>query len=125
MTRKHKKGIGGTVIRLLLVIPAFLNLTANLFSLMQCEAAMMRKKVTLFFVFGLFALVLLMGSWLCVMAMLLFYLGSLQVSMMTSFVIVLLLNLLLLMMVGLGLMFVKVDPTFPETRKVLQDIVSE
>lgn len=125
MTKKHKKGIGGTLIRLLLVIPAFLSLTANLFSLAQCEAASMRKKIMLFFVFAMFALVLMISGWLCVTTILLIYLHSLQVSMMTSFVIVLLLNLLLLMMVGVSLMFVKVDPTFPETRKVIQDIISD
>lgn len=125
MTRKHKKGIGGILIRLLLVIPAFFNLTTSVYALLQCEAASMRKKIILFFVFAMFALVLMMSGWLCVISILLIYLHSMQVSVMTSFVIVLLVNLLLLMMVGIGLMFTRVDPTFPETRKVIQDIITD
>lgn len=123
MAKKQKKGIAGAILRLLMVLPAVLNMTATLMSLVQSEFLSMRKKLVLFMVLGFFCLALMMGAWLCVTGLLVIYLQTLQLSLASSLMIVLVFNFLLLVITGLAMSFIKVDPTFPETRKVVKDII--
>jgi hypothetical protein len=123
MAKKQKKGIAGTVLKLLMVLPAVLNMTASLIAMVQSEFLTMRKKLVLFMVLAFFCLALMMGVWLCVTGLLVIYLQTLQLGLSSSLMIVLVFNFLLLVITGLAMSFIKVDPTFPETRKVVKDIV--
>lgn len=123
MAKKQKKGIAGTILKLLMVLPAVLNMTASLIAMVQSEFLTMRKKLVLFMVLGFFCLALMMGTWLCITGLLVIYLQTLPLSLTSSLMIVLVFNFLLLVITGLAMSFIKVDPTFPETRKVVKDII--
>lgn len=123
MAKKQKGGIGGTILRLLMIVPVVLNMTATLISLAQNELLSMRKKLVLFMVLAFFCLALTVGAWMCVTGLLIIYLQSLQLSLVSSLVIVMVFNLLMLIIIALAMSFIKVDPTFPETRKIVKDII--
>lgn len=123
MAKKQKNGIAGTILKLLMILPAVLNMTASLISMVQSEYLTMRKKLVLFMVLGFFCLALMMSAWLCITGLLIIYLHTLQLSFVSSLMIVLVFNFLMLVITGLAMSFIKVDPTFPETRKAVKDII--
>jgi hypothetical protein len=124
MAKKHSKNIGRMILKLLMVIPAVLNITVTLLAMVQSEWGSMRKKMVIFIILALFCLALMTSTWLCVTVLLLVYLQSLQLSLIPSLVILLLFNFMMLVIVGLAMNFIRVDPSFSQTRKTIKDMIS-
>ncbi len=124
MAKKHNSGLGRSILKFILIIPAIFNLVDILVTLAKNEAATIRRKMVFLLMMALFSFVLLASVWICASALLISYLLSLQLSLEISIMFVLILNVLLFLITCLILSLVKVDPSMPETRKVIKDLVS-
>lgn len=125
MSKKPTKSVTSKILKFAMIIPAALNLMGNLSSLIQLEMASMRKKLLCFFLLSLFSLMLLLTTWILLNALLLTALIHASFTLIPSMVIVLSGNFLLLIITCLMMINLKVDPSFPETRKTIREIVKK
>lgn len=123
MARKKSSNLS-TLVKYVLVLPAVFHLVHGIFEIARDEAAAVRRKFVYVVMAALFALALLASIWLCVTALIILWLLSLHLTPVAAITITLVFNLLLLMIVGLMLSIVKIDPLLPETRKVIKDLIS-
>lgn len=124
MSRKKQNGAGCKILKTLLLIPAVLSLLGNLFSMIHAELATMRKKLILLIMLAIFSIVLMSSVWFCLNALIFTYLTNLHLSMTTSLVLMLSLNLLIFIIICLCIALVKIDPSFPQTRKAISEVIN-
>jgi hypothetical protein len=124
MKKKNNAGLTRNIVKIFMIIPAIFSLTANLISHVRFEALLMKKQIVCLMILAMFFFVLLFSVWLCGIGVLVMYLHSLDVSMMMIAVLTFIINLLLLIIVSLLLVQLKIDPTFPETRKAIKEMIS-
>lgn len=124
MSKNHKSGLTGRILKFILIIPAIYNLLEIMVSIAKNEVAMIRRKIIFLLMMAFFLFVLLATVWMCATALLISYLVSLQLSMVLSITFALIANLVLFLIICLVLALVKVDPFLPETRQVIKDLIS-
>ncbi len=124
MKKKNSAGLTKNIIKIVMIIPALFSLAANLMSHARFEVLLMRKQMIMLFLLSLMFFVLLLSVWISGMGVLLVYLHTLNVSLMLMVSMVFVLNLLLLIIVTLLMLRLKVDPSFPETRKVIEELIN-
>src|SRR5205814_4308028 len=120
MTKRKRASLGQNLLKLALIAPAILSVTARLFSMARLEISIARRRLVWFFLLGLSCLVLLLGVWTSLCWLLCFYLLSLKLSLIQSMAMVLILNLFLLIIACLCLALCRVDLTFSKTRRDIQ-----
>ncbi len=116
---KKTLSISRIVLKLITFVPGILGLAYTV----AAEAKLAGKSLFLFFVISFIVALLLMSSWLCLLALLFTYLISAQFSVMASLALVLLLNLILLTSVGLYTAKIKKDLLFPSTRRQVRSLI--
>ncbi len=124
MAKKRSAGMISKLIKVAMIIPAILSVTKGLIFQGRQELIGMRKRLIAFCIAALFSLILLLTTWWCLLAMLITYLLSQAVSMMVTLLIVFMLNCFMLIIFGIYLSTIKLDPSFPETRKVIRELIS-
>lgn len=125
MTKKKSSSLGKTIIKYLLVVPAIFSLTNNIIMLMKLELACMRRKLIVFAILAIFSMALFLTFWLSLNVILYVYLVSINISILMSYVLLAVLNLLLLIISALCMALLNIDASFPETRKAVQQIFSD
>lgn len=124
MSKQKRNGTASKILKIIFLIPALMSLFGNLLSMIQSELISMRKKLVVVAILAIFSIVLMSSVWFCINALIFTYLTNLNISIITSLVIMLSLNLLILIITGLTIALLKIDPTFPETRKAVKNIIS-
>tara|TARA_R110000868_G_scaffold15698_7_gene71644 strand:- start:971 stop:1348 length:378 start_codon:yes stop_codon:yes gene_type:complete len=124
MAKKNNAGIGQNILKILLIIPAIFSLTSSLISQAHLEAVQLKRSVVLLVVLTFFFFILMLSMWFCALGWLVLYLLSLNVGMMLALSLVFIFNLFLLIITCLVIRENKIDPSFPETRKVIKDLIS-
>ena len=121
--KKKRRGTAGKILKYLMVLPVVFSLVGHVFSMMRAEVRLAQKRIiTLAFMF-FFLFVLIMTIWLCLNMLLYIYLISVPLSHVFSIIIIALLNLFLLVITCLLIALTKIELSFPETRKAINDIV--
>ena len=124
MSRKKHNGTGSKILKIIFLIPALLSLLGNLFSMIHDELVTMRKRLIILIVLAIFSIVLMSSVWFCMNALIFTYLMNLHLSTATSLVLLLSLNLLILIITCLTIALLKIDPSFPQTRKAVKEVIS-
>lgn len=124
MSRKKNKGTGSKILKLIFLIPAMLSLLGNLFVMIHDELTTMRKKLIILITLAVFSIVLMSSVWFCVNALLFTYLLNLHLTTATSLVLLLSLNLLMLIITCLCIALLNIDPSFPQTRQAVKEIIT-
>jgi hypothetical protein len=100
MTNKRKTS-PGTLRNLILLIPNLINFATNITALLRMEACLAGKNIIILLVLGIVLACVLSSTWLCMLAMLLAYLLSIQWSWLSSLSVIFILNLFLLLLVAI------------------------
>jgi hypothetical protein len=124
MAKKQSKSVGSKVLKFAMIIPAALSLMGNFFSLVQTEMMTMRKQLLCFIMLSLFSLMLMLSSWIFLNALILTYLMHVPFTLLSSLSLILAGNLFLLILTCVAILYLQIDPTFPETRKTIREIVT-
>lgn len=124
MSKRKQDGTVSKILKIIFLIPALMSLFGNLFSMIQSELASMRKKLIALVILAVFSIVLMSSMWFCINALIFTYLTNLNLSVITSLVIMLSLNFLILIIISLIIALLKLDLSFPETRKAVKNVIS-
>ncbi len=120
-----KRSNAGKFLKLLLVVPTVLSMASTLLSFAREELILMKRKMVFLVFLTLISFIFLITTWLSLCGLLLFYLLAMNVSIMLALITIMVINLILLLVSGLILACIKVNPTLPETRNVISDIISQ
>jgi hypothetical protein len=124
MAKKNSAGFIQKLLKIMLIVPALSNIISHLASMMKSEAALIKRKALYLFIFAASSLVLLFTFWISLMAVLVVYLLSLNISLLISLLLVSIFNFLLLVIACLCITKTKIDPSFPETRNAVKELIS-
>jgi len=119
MAKYKRSSFLTTISKLISVIPLFLNFWHDAAALLGEEAQQAKKNVKLLAIFLTLLIVLLLSSWISLLALLFLYLVSLNLSWLLSMLLVFCFNLLLLLIIVLFIWKVSKTGFFPETRRFL------
>ncbi|HTM63434.1 MAG TPA: hypothetical protein VL360_02895 [Gammaproteobacteria bacterium] len=125
MGTKKQHGNSSKILKLILFIPTVLSLIGNLFALMQSEVSLMRRKIIMLVMLSVFSFVLMTTAWICINWLLFTWMVHLYMSSITATILLLAFNLLLFVITCLLIALLNIDPSFPETRKAINNILSK
>lgn len=121
MAKKHRSK--RSLLRLLLIVPALVNLAFHFFSIVQSETIIVRKSIVKLFILTLIGIALLAGAWGCILSLFIIYLLSLNLSLIFCITLILILHVLLLIITSLMIKLLKIKLGFPETRQAISDLM--
>lgn len=124
MTHKKRQTIGNTIVKIVMLIPTLFGLITKISTLIGFEARLAGRSIVVLLILSLVVGSLLTTIWLCVLAILSFYLISWHWSWVQSFVFIAMLNILLLILIGFIMSRVKENLTFPILRKQLRHMMT-
>lgn len=119
-----KRSSAGKIVKMLLVVPTILSMASTLLSYAREEIVLMKRKMVFLVFLTLISFIFLITTWLSLCGLLLFYLLSINVSMLLAMTSILVINIILLLITGIIVACIKINPTLPETRSVISDIIS-
>lgn len=122
MTNKKRPGFGQNIMRIVLLATNLFGFASNLTALLKYETHMAGKSLAKIVVLSLLIVMFLSCIWLCLLAMLLVYLISLQFSLIAAISIMLGINLLLVFIVTFMLCKARRVMFFPITREQFSNI---
>lgn len=111
-----------TLLKLMMVVPAFSKLISKFCILIENEVSVAGRGLLILVILCALAASLVTSIWVCLFALLYVYYVSIGVSAITSLLIILAVNVLLLCLVGLIIFQVKKHFFFTETRKMLRHL---
>lgn len=120
--KKSTSTVSKTILSLVVLIPTLFSLVRKTVALIGFEARLAGRSVVIISVLSLFVVILLSSTWLGMLAMLFFYLTSLQWSLQQSMLLIIAANILMLVIVWLVIVKVKKNLSFPETRRQLRGV---
>lgn len=123
--RKKRKSNSSKLMKLLMIIPNLFSFFGNLFSLIQSELEHTRRQIILLVLLTLFILILMFSVWLSLNALLFIYLINSLFNVISAVAIIGLINFLLLMIVCFFISRQEISITFPETRKIINDVMNK
>lgn len=119
MEKARHRSFGTTIIKLLLVFPAILNVLANLGGLIKAEAHTAANNSVKMLILLIFISLALVINWIGLLSLLMLYLVSLNLGWLLSIVIPLAINTLLMIILILWILKVKDRLLFPETKRII------
>ncbi|OGT60872.1 MAG: hypothetical protein A3E85_01010 [Gammaproteobacteria bacterium RIFCSPHIGHO2_12_FULL_45_12] len=109
MPKKTKSSLKKKVSKLLVIAPVLAGAASKLLLLLKSEITMVRKKIICLFVLATFCLVLLMGAWMCMNALLVLFFWKSQPSLMLALFLAGLVNLALFMVIFFWMSHIKLE----------------
>jgi len=125
MGTKKQHGNSSKILKLILFVPTIISLIGNLFALMQSEIYLMRRKIIMLVMLSVFSFVLMTTAWICINSLLYSWMIHLFTSSITATILLLTFNILLFIITCLLIALLNIDPTFPETRNAINNILSK
>lgn len=119
MAGKKKPILSKAILSLLIGVPTLFSLVGKIVTLIGLEARLAGRSLISIIILSVMFAILLTSTWLCVLAMLFFYLTSLQWTAQLSLLILVLLNIILLIIITLVISKFKRKLLFPHTRRRL------
>lgn len=99
MTSKKKRSLSAIILDMVMLIPNLMNVVQHTTTLIKSEARLAIKNIVMLVMLGIISALLLVSTWLGILAMLFIYLVSLHLSEMIALMFVLLINILFFMIV--------------------------
>lgn len=124
MAGKKKHSLSRTLMALLIGVPAFFSVMGKIFAQVGFESRLAVKSLVAIILLGVIATILLMSTWLCVLALAYVYLISQALSAPSVLAILLALNLVLLMAVFLRVLSYRKKMQFLETRETIHQVTN-
>lgn len=122
--KKHKTMKSSRIIQLLKIIPALFSFFGNVTALIKAELLLIRKQIITLVLLLLFLFVLMLSTWIALNILAYLYLINHISSAIYTVAIIGLINFILFIIVCCVISISKVSTTFPETRKVINDLIS-
>lgn len=117
---KHKRsGFFNTVLKIVSLAPILLKTATSTVALVKEETRQAKRHLAILLVLILLFATLFTTTWLCLLAILFYTLLSFKVSLSLALCLIFILNLLLLAIVGLGILNIRKNLFFPESRRLL------
>lgn len=122
--KKKKAHRSSRLMRIFRIIPAVFSFISHMMSLIKAEFLQVRRQLVILILLTLFLLVLMFSVWLSLNIMLYLYLITLVSTVLCAVSLIALGNFILFAIVCCIISTLKVSTTFPETRKVINNLLS-